>query len=177
MSRRWPRAFPIRAASISSPRSPDWGRAWDPWAQGAIFGLTRGTTTAHLAHRGGVHGVPDARPDPGHGAGRRLATGGTQGRRRRVGKRSPAAVPSGPAAGRGPSTGRHRNHGACGAAYLAGLAVGYWRGLDEIARNWRLDREFTPRADAERCEVAYHGWQEAVRRTRGWDRPSGPGER
>ena len=39
---------------------------------------------------------------------------------------------------------------ALGAAYLAGLAVGYWRDLDDVSGNWALDREFTPRMDAER---------------------------
>ena len=38
---------------------------------------------------------------------------------------------------------------ALGAAYLAGLAVGYWNGLDDIARNWALDREFRPQMAAE----------------------------
>ena len=39
---------------------------------------------------------------------------------------------------------------ALGAAYLAGLAVGYWDDLDDVARNWALDREFTPAMDAGR---------------------------
>ena len=43
---------------------------------------------------------------------------------------------------------------ALGAAYLAGLAVGYWNGLDDIARNWALDREFRPQMAADRSSAA-----------------------
>jgi glycerol kinase len=56
---------------------------------------------------------------------------------------------------------------ALGAAYLAGLAVGYWEDLHQIATNWCLEREYTPRMPAERCDSLYRGWQEAVRRARG----------
>ena len=60
---------------------------------------------------------------------------------------------------------------ALGAAYLAGLAVGYWPGLDELRRLWQLGRQYTPAmADAERHH-RYARWQEAVRRARDWDRP------
>jgi glycerol kinase len=57
---------------------------------------------------------------------------------------------------------------ALGAAYLAGLATGYWSGLDEIARNWAMDRVFTPRMAADERERLYRGWGRAVERSRGW---------
>jgi glycerol kinase len=57
---------------------------------------------------------------------------------------------------------------ALGAAYLAGLAVGYWEDEPQLAANWHLDRVYTPGMPAERCERLYRGWQEAVRRSRGW---------
>jgi glycerol kinase len=57
---------------------------------------------------------------------------------------------------------------ALGAAYLAGLAVGYWEDQRQLAANWRLEREYTPQMPAERCGSLYRGWQEAVRRARGW---------
>jgi glycerol kinase len=57
---------------------------------------------------------------------------------------------------------------ALGAAYLAGLAVGYWSGLDDIRRNWALDREFSPTLDAAHRERLYRGWQRAVERARAW---------
>ena len=55
-----------------------------------------------------------------------------------------------------------------GAGYLAGLAVGLWGGLDEIRRNWRLDRVFKPRMDPELRERLYRGWRAAVQRALGW---------
>jgi len=57
---------------------------------------------------------------------------------------------------------------ALGAAYLAGLAVGYWAGLDEIAAQWRADAEFAPEIGPEQRDALYAGWQRAVERARGW---------
>jgi glycerol kinase len=57
---------------------------------------------------------------------------------------------------------------ALGAAYLAGLAVGYWRDVAEIASNWALDRRFEPRMSADRRESMLAGWHRAVERSRGW---------
>jgi glycerol kinase len=59
---------------------------------------------------------------------------------------------------------------ALGAAYLAGLAVGFWSSLDDIARNWALDREFAPNMPAETRQRLYTGWQRAVERARNWAR-------
>jgi len=60
---------------------------------------------------------------------------------------------------------------ALGAAYLAGLAVGYWPNLDAIAANWALDRRFTPQMDAPTRARLYRGWQAAVTRVRGFAAP------
>jgi glycerol kinase len=60
---------------------------------------------------------------------------------------------------------------ALGAAYLAGLAVGYWKDLADIARNWALDREFTPQMAAAARDTRYARWQDAVKRTLGWAKP------
>ena len=57
---------------------------------------------------------------------------------------------------------------ALGAAYLAGLAVGFWDGLDDVRRNWALDREFSPRMAADERARGYHGWRRAVERSRAW---------
>lgn len=57
---------------------------------------------------------------------------------------------------------------AWGAACLAGLAVGYWQDQDELTACWHTERDFTPRMPVARCEELYSGWQEAVRRARGW---------
>ncbi|MGB9790218.1 MAG: glycerol kinase GlpK [Thermotoga caldifontis] len=57
---------------------------------------------------------------------------------------------------------------ALGAAYLAGLAVGYWEGLSQIESQWQLDRRFVPSMDEERREELYRGWKKAVERAKGW---------
>ena len=57
---------------------------------------------------------------------------------------------------------------ALGAAYLAGLAVGYWKDKDEIAKNWGLDSRFTPSMKAEKCEELLNGWHKAIKRSMGW---------
>ena len=57
---------------------------------------------------------------------------------------------------------------AMGAAYLAGLAVGYWTGLDEIRRNWAVDRTFQPEITPQQREDHIRGWQKAVSCAAGW---------
>ena len=57
---------------------------------------------------------------------------------------------------------------AMGAAYLAGLAVGYWKDTAEIHSNWAVDRSFTPGIDPERRAQRISGWKKAVSCTRGW---------
>jgi glycerol kinase len=58
---------------------------------------------------------------------------------------------------------------ALGAAYLAGLAVGYWSGLDDVASNWALDREFRPAMASSERERLYAGWKKAVTRSLDWE--------
>jgi glycerol kinase len=58
---------------------------------------------------------------------------------------------------------------ALGAAYLAGLAVEYWQGFDDVAANWALDREFQPQlAEADRQRKIAR-WQKAVQRSLSWE--------
>lgn len=57
---------------------------------------------------------------------------------------------------------------ALGAAYLAGLAVGYWRDKEEIKANWSLGREFSPAMDADRRTELLKGWKKAVKCARAW---------
>ncbi len=57
---------------------------------------------------------------------------------------------------------------ALGAAYLAGLAVGYWSDVTEIEANWHLGHEYAPQMPVERCDQLYQGWCKAVRRASGW---------
>ena len=60
---------------------------------------------------------------------------------------------------------------ALGAAYLAGLAVGYWKDFSDVASNWALDREFTPNMDPERRKALTRGWDRAVERSLKWAEP------
>ena len=59
---------------------------------------------------------------------------------------------------------------ALGAAYAAGLAVGYWGSLDELRDNWRVDREFTPEIDATEADHMYSRWDDAIERAKDWAR-------
>ena len=52
---------------------------------------------------------------------------------------------------------------ALGAAYLAGLAVGYWSSLDDVRNNWAVDKIFTPELDEEKRRKLLHGWHKAVK--------------
>ena len=58
---------------------------------------------------------------------------------------------------------------ALGAAYLAGLAVGFWKDMEEIKRNWAVDRAFTVQMDEASRAQRYAGWQKAIRRAMSWD--------
>jgi glycerol kinase len=60
---------------------------------------------------------------------------------------------------------------ALGAAYLAGLAVGYWESRDEIRENWGIDLTFTPERDAEEMKALQRGWDKAVERSKSWIEP------
>ena len=55
-----------------------------------------------------------------------------------------------------------------GAAYLADLAVGYWKDKEEVLVNWSADREFVPQMDDEQREEELAGWTQAVNAVRGW---------
>jgi len=57
---------------------------------------------------------------------------------------------------------------ALGAAYAAGLAVGYWPDLESLRRHWTIDRQWEPRWSEDQREEAFRGWQKAVDRSLGW---------
>jgi len=59
---------------------------------------------------------------------------------------------------------------AIGAAYLAGLAVGYWDSKEDVIKNQQLDRVFTPSMDSEAREAKRKGWNKAVKYAYGWAR-------
>jgi glycerol kinase len=141
---------------------------WDAYARGTIVGLTRGTDRRHLARAAlealcyqsrdvleamiadsGID-LEALRVDGGAAANNLLMQ--LQADLQGVPVQRPAITET----------------TALGAAYLAGLAVGFWSGLEEIAAQWKMDAEFIPAMSAERREVLYAGWQRAVKRAQHW---------
>ena len=59
---------------------------------------------------------------------------------------------------------------AMGAAYLAGLAVGYWKDKEEIKQNWKLDKVFQPNMEETVRREKLNGWHKAVRRSLNWEK-------
>ena len=57
---------------------------------------------------------------------------------------------------------------AMGAAYLAGLAVGYWKSKEDVIKNWAIDRTFTPNIQDEERQERIAGWNKAVKCSYGW---------
>ena len=57
---------------------------------------------------------------------------------------------------------------ALGAAYAAGLAVGFWKNTDELRENWNEDKRWQPQWSDEQRQSGYAGWQKAVQRTLDW---------
>jgi len=138
---------------------------WDPYAQGAIYGLTRGTTAGHMA-RAAVESmayqtrdlVEAMQADSGVALRRLKVDGGAavndalmQFQADLLG--APLVRPA------------VTETTALGAALLAGLGVGFWTSVDDVARSWRIDREFTPTIDSEKRDELYRGWKQAVART------------
>ncbi len=142
---------------------------WDPRARGVIVGLTRNTQMAHVA-RAAVDAMAyqtrdvleamqsesqlpltTLKVDGGAAANAMLLQ--FQADLLNVTVRRPVVAET----------------TALGAAYLAGLAVGYWDGLDDVRKNWALDREFRPAMDVERREKLYAGWKKAVDRSLEWE--------
>ncbi len=144
---------------------------WDPYARGTILGITRGTTAAHIA-RAAVESMAyqtrdlleamrkDAltelgvlKVDGGASVNDTLMQFQADVLGVRVERPSVAETT------------------ALGAAYLAGLAVGYWNDLDDVAGHWVLQRRFEPRWDKDYREQVYRRWEKAVGRALNWETP------
>jgi glycerol kinase len=57
---------------------------------------------------------------------------------------------------------------ALGAAYLAGLAIGYWDSIDDLQQQWSIDREFKPEMPRDEVDKLVHNWDRAVGRATNW---------
>jgi glycerol kinase len=62
---------------------------------------------------------------------------------------------------------------ALGAAYLSGLATGFWSDTDDIRQNWVIDRTFSPQMRRRDAREAYKGWKQAVKAARAFRRKAG----
>ncbi|HWN99770.1 MAG TPA: glycerol kinase GlpK [Blastocatellia bacterium] len=142
---------------------------WDQYARGAIVGLTRGTTAGHIA-RAALEGIAyqvadlgDAmRADSGVPLTELRVDGGAS--KNDLLMQFQADILDVPVV-RAAVT----ETTALGAAYLAGLAVGYWKDVGELLGHWRADRRFEPgmpRAEAGRLRER---WDEALSRSKGWE--------
>src|SRR4051812_10562176 len=141
---------------------------WDPYARGTLIGLTRGAGRAHLARaivEAMAYQTRDVVEAMAAASGRTVTTlradGGAsvmdvllqlQADQLQV----PVARPV------------VQETTALGAAYLAGLAEGVWKDLDEIGRQWALDTEFTPKATPTGADAKYANWKRAVQRSLRW---------
>ena len=146
---------------------------WDMYARGTILGITRGTTKAHLV-RAALEAIAYQSREV---LGAALADAGLRLEELRVdgGATANNLLMQFQADVLGTAVVRPvvKETTALGAAYLAGLAVGYWPSREEIARNWAADRRFLPAMDAARREELFAGWRRAVARSAGWALPPG----
>ena len=144
---------------------------WDAYARGAILGLTRGATGGHLA-RAALESIAlqsrDVLVAMQRDAGITLA-----GLRVDGGAAANDLLMQFQADVLGVPVVRPRvlETTALGAAYLAGLAVGYWKDAVEVAANWRIDREFEPSMPRSRVDALIGDWERAVERSRRWAEP------
>ncbi|HSC70203.1 MAG TPA: glycerol kinase GlpK [Candidatus Methylomirabilis sp.] len=144
---------------------------WDMYARGTLLGITRGTTRAHLV-RAALEAIAFQTREV---LGAAEADAGLRLQELRVdgGATSNNLLMQFQADVLGTPVVRPvvKETTALGAAYLAGLAVGYWKNREEIARNWAVDRRFLPVMDAARREELFAGWRRAVARSAGWALP------
>jgi glycerol kinase len=141
---------------------------WDPYARGAIIGITRGTTKAHLA-RAALESIAfqttDVLKAMEADSGIRLkelrVDGGASVNNLLMQIQAdllgvPVIRP------------KITETTALGAAYLAGLAVGFWKDRGEIEQHWQIETKFEPKMSNNQIEKLYYGWLEAVNRSKGW---------
>ena len=138
---------------------------WDQHARGTIIGITRGTTTAHIA-RAALDGIAFQTYDIARAMAKDMGAPLTElkvdgGASRNNLLMQYQANLLGIKVVRPKIT----ETTALGAAYLAGLAVGFWKDLDEIKQQWQVERTFDPVSDNEEITAAKQGWADAVRRT------------
>ena len=141
---------------------------WDQYARGTIVGITRGVNKYHIIRatlESIAYQVNDVlcamKADSGIGLASLKADGGASANNFLM--QVQADIINAPV-----------NRPVCvettamGAAYLAGLAVGYWKNKDEVVKNWAVDRTFTPSINEEDRAARIKGWNKAVKYAYGW---------
>jgi len=144
---------------------------WDSYARGILAGMTRGTTAAHIA-RAALEAIAYQTRDVVRAmeADARLRLkelrvdgGATVNNLLMQIQADLLGVPV--------IRPKVSETTALGAAYLAGLAVGYWKNRRQIAVQWRMDRKFVPRMKRAERERLCAGWNKALERAKGWQDP------
>ncbi len=138
---------------------------WDQYARGTMVGITRGTTAAHIA-RAALDGIAFQTYDIALAMAKdmnaplvELKVDGGASRNNLLMQYQADLL------GINVVRPRVTETTALGAAYLAGLAVGFWKNIDEIKSQWQEERTFVPTTDTESIEKAKKLWADAVRRT------------
>ena len=141
---------------------------WDANARGAIFGLTRGASIEHIIRatlESIAYQTRDVLDAMQQDAGEKLRTlrvdGGVTGNNFLMQFQADILSTTVERPAMKEST-------AIGAAFLAGLAVGFWSDLNELKNRMSIERTFTPSCSPEQTEKMYAGWLKAVSRTRNW---------
>ncbi len=142
---------------------------WDQYARGAIVGLTRGTTIEHIA-RATVDSMAYQTREVLEAM---QADSGVELKELKV---DGGAVVNNDLMqfqadilGVAVERPKVSETTALGAAYLAGLAVGFWKDTGDVTNNWALDRRFEPQMDEDRREKLFRGWKKAVQRSLDWE--------
>jgi len=142
---------------------------WDPFARGLLVGITRGTSAGHVARAAlesiayQVADLLDAmRADSGIALSELRVDGGAAADNLLMQIQAdllgvPVVRP------------KVTETTALGAAYLAGLAVGFWKSGEEIAGQWQVDKRFEPKMDSATVRTMRERWQAAVTRSKGWE--------
>ncbi|BES64222.1 glycerol kinase GlpK [Gottschalkiaceae bacterium SANA] len=141
---------------------------FDSYARGTIIGLTRGTGKAHIARaalESMAYQVRDALKIMENSAGKKLDIlrvdgGGAKNDFLMQFQADILGIPV--------ERPIITETTCLGAAYLAGLATGYWTSLDEIEENWQLDKRFEPQISEEKREELCTMWERAVKHAKGW---------
>ncbi|HET6960309.1 MAG TPA: glycerol kinase GlpK [Vicinamibacterales bacterium] len=144
---------------------------WDPYARGTLVGLTRGTSAGHVARaalESIAYQVADLLDAMSSDAGIPLAELRVDG-----GAASNNMLMQFQADVLGVPVVRPAvtETTALGAAYLAGIAVGYWKSIDDVSGQWKVDRRFEPAMSRGAAATLRGRWTEALGRSKGWEKP------